>query len=465
MPDPKPPSQEDLAKQEAELRHRSAIVKSSTALMPYGTPEELAEMMRRVRFMVPGGDNMTDREVAALSQAAFTVGLNPIVQECTWINGFVVCIRGLRRLGHEQLERRFGYHGYSEFDYRAITDLARRDELKIPDGALAFEAILVVRAKKMAWSNTLTEIREALGKDAPWQQVLDLAGPPPEARGYGYITKEQMAELDSPLWYHKCAAKANNVVARRASGGGTWFACALKGPAPCPSCNEASRARENSMPHIQRAMKRAEAHAWKQECDLPFAFGHGGEGMIEDEDAPELAQVIDGKVIDLDAKAVELAKQTHMTGEQFEQYRELVSEEQQHQAERASMPAEERKATARADEEALFPDVGKTPPAAPPTIPAPDPKGKRSGRKWPSVYTEMALREGFAQNGPNAVGAMNLSPWADPETKICTVDDMKVWLQYYRGQRNRQLKADPRAAASEATEMYYDSQGKIGLIG
>ena len=134
------------------------------------------------------------------------------------------------------------------------------------------------------------------------------------------------------------------------------------------------------------------------------------------------------------------------------------------------LPAPLSRATIEEDEEVTdiaesteFPDVGKTPSPVP-AEPTSEAKSKPIPRKWPSVYVEMALREGFAQNAPNVVGAMNLSPWADPETKICTVDDMKVWLQYYRGQRNRQLKADPRAAASEATEMYYDSQGKNGPI-
>ena len=70
------------ARAEEKLRKRGELVQASPGLLPYGTPQELAEMVGRVKFMVPGGDKLKDNEIWALAQASFALGLNPIIGEC-----------------------------------------------------------------------------------------------------------------------------------------------------------------------------------------------------------------------------------------------------------------------------------------------------------------------------------------------------------------------------------------------
>ncbi len=288
------------AEDQKELERRSALVKASPQLAPYGTPEQLAEMVKRVKFMVPGGDRLDDNAAYALATAAFVHGLNPIIGECWWIpgSGFMPGIRGLRRLGREQLG---AYGATAEIAFKIIEKPKERERYKIPLGALAFKAILRNSKKRRDWVDDAKKLREALGPDAPYDVLLENIGDLPQTIGYGYVTEEQMEEMDNPRWYHKCKVNTEANVHDRSFWKDkkkiTWKARELRGPDNCPDCGNKSKAKSNAMPHVQRAQKRSEAHAWKMECDLPFDV-HPGEDVLAEMD--ESALSLEAGALDLE---------------------------------------------------------------------------------------------------------------------------------------------------------------------
>ena len=265
------------AQAEEKLRQRSELVRASPRLLPYGTPEELAEMVGRVRFMVHGGDKLKDKEIWALSQASFTLGLNPIIGECWWLPGlgFMPGIKGLRRLGRNQFAER---DAHEDLYFDLITKNTDFELYKIPLESLAFFCKGTVSDKRRAQAEDAKVWRDALGPDAPYEVILKRVGPPTETIGIGFVTAEQMEELDNPRWYHVCSANpdVNTVHIYKK------FQRELRGSDPCPDCAKKSYARINAMPHTQRAQKRAEAHWWKQECDLPFNVLPSGTGFAEE---------------------------------------------------------------------------------------------------------------------------------------------------------------------------------------
>jgi len=213
------PTQAEKVEKAKEAKRRSALVRQSSALMPYRTPEELAEMVSRMKFMIPGGDKLNDQEIWGLSQASLIHGLNPLMKEIFWIDGPSPGIPGLRRKGKEQLMEIYGENGKPNLEFRVMTNPEKRVELEIPEDALAFECHGSVPAKKQAHAE--------LSKTQVWTKV--------------FVLRDRV----------------------------------------CPDCAAPSWKEPSSYSHVQHAQKRAEAHFWKMECDLPFDISPSGEGMAD----------------------------------------------------------------------------------------------------------------------------------------------------------------------------------------
>jgi len=283
-------TQAEQAQKQHEAKRRSALVRQSQALMPYRTPEELAEMVGRMRFMIPGGDKLTDQEIWGLSQAALIYGMDPLMGELFWIDGPSPGIRGLRRKGKDQLMGIYGENGKPNLDFRIINEIEIRAELGIPEGALAFECRGSVPAKKQAHAELAKSYAEA---GAPWEDIKEMIGPPPVTIGYGYLTKEEMYEKECPEWWHECTDKTMNTQKRKIwkDGKNVWTECYALRERICPKCASSSWKEPSNYSHIQHAQKRAEAHFWKIECDLPFDIKPSGEGF---RDLGEWDDVIEG---------------------------------------------------------------------------------------------------------------------------------------------------------------------------
>jgi hypothetical protein len=237
-------------------------------------------------------------------------------------------------------------------------------------------------------------------------------GPMPATVGIGYLSAEEMERKDVPKWWHKCRSQNGK-------------AKPLFGFDPCPECGEKSFATPPVFGHAQHAMKRAEAHWWKQAADLPFAITPSGEGAADLDDVPI---TIAGTWKDVTPETLAAA-----SPDQVEAHMEQVQQLEEHKAVQAAKTPEARKADAKAGSDALF-GAGD---------PAP--------RSWPDAdVTRVAkLWEGNGVMPPethvkHVIMAMNLSPFG-PDTPD---GDWVIYGKAYRGRRDEGLSS--KAASIQA---------------
>lgn len=417
---------------EEKLRKRSELVRASPRLLPYGTPEELAEMVGRVKFMVHGGDKLKDKEIWALSQASFMLGLNPIIGECWWLAGlgFMPGIKGLRRLGRNQFAER---DAHEDLYFEMITETTDFEAYKIPLGSLAFFCKGTVSDKRRAQAEDARVWRDALGPDAPYDVILKRVGPPTETIGIGFVTAEQMEELDNPRWYHVCKKKDENLASAY-----NKMQRELRGQDPCPDCDKKSYAKSNAMPHTQRAQKRAEAHWWKQECDLPFNVLPSGTGFAEDLN-------FDGIVPDSNLLEGSFLPNSIKTGEEVEKYRDLKKESDENNNKLDELDEGELKEQAAEASETLFGEDEEDE----------DPKEQR---RTPSFWREDVLQAivecGYADNDFEAAGMLSHSAF-HPSVGV---DPAIFYSKYYRVNRDEDLA--PVKAGAKAFQKYTEEFGK-----
>jgi hypothetical protein len=336
----------------------------------------------------------------------------------------MVGIRGWRRKGREWGDTH--ELGLPDLRFDLITDAVERERFEIPAGAMAYRCIggwPVARAKYVQDAVTL---REALGKDAPYQVILDTMGPMPVTIGIGYLTAEEMERKDNPKWWHKC---------KQAGGRGV----PLLGFDPCPECGEKSFAQPPAFGHAQHAMKRAEAHWWKQAADLPFAITPSGDGAADLEDVPI---TIAGTWKDVTPDSMKSA-----SPDQVEAHLEQVNQDEKHKAEQAAKTPEQRTADAKVGNDTLF---GADKPSQVGTVADPKP------RNWPGDVVEMAEKVWKAgmimppdTHVKHVVMLLNLSPF-DPD--FVTEDQLVKWGKFYRGHRDEGMSS--KQAAIQAKEDY-----------
>lgn len=314
----------------AETSRRRALVKASPALQPYGTFEEVQELVRRFKVMCPETKEMTDSEIVAYAQVAYLHGLNPLpaVREVCWIPGIGphIGIRGLRRKGREWADARD--LGVPDHVPSLMLDAVEREQQDIPLGALCYKIVGGFPALRRAWAEDAVRLRDALGPSAPWEALVDLLGPRPTTTGYGYVTKEEMDRRNSPAWWHKCPS---------ANGKGVKNI----GFSPCAGCGKESYAELPKFSNAALAMKRAEAHWWKQATDIPFQVSPSGDGIAIMDDVPI---VVEGQIVDLPP----------MSASEAELYFDLQRATEAHAADQAGRSPEEIREAGYSASETLF---------------------------------------------------------------------------------------------------------------
>lgn len=345
--------QKKAAARSKAKKEERAIIKSSTALQPFGTAEELAILIKRFKYMIPHAKDLTDGQIMSFAHSAIAYGLDPVVRQCCWIpgSGFYPMIAGTRKLGREFFENTYA-DSRSNREYDKIVNAEELELYDIPPDAVAFKCTGEVTALVLAWTESGKEIREALGSDAPWEAVKEMMGPRPTTIGIGYITAEEMWEKDNPRWWHECKNKENNTEPFK----GRPKQYVRRGHDDCPDCGKASWATVNKYPHTQCAQKRSERHWWTQAADLTFQIRPTGEGLVDE------SAIIEGQFTELDIPEFK-------TGEELAKYLKLVAESEEHAAELATLSPEERKARADRAVELLY---GKEPEPAPDRGPKPE---------------------------------------------------------------------------------------------
>lgn len=348
----------------------------SGGITGYGSRAEVRELVQRLKIMAPGGMSLKDNEALALAQYSFSMGLNPLVGECWFIKdkqgnplGMMPGIKGYRRKAQEQASKK-GSDYWLEFE--EITSPEERALMQIPEGALAVKARLYEMHKTQAYANSAKQLADA---GAPWNEIRGIIGDKPYFEGISFIKPAEMATLERG---------------------------------------------KLQMPHIQRARKRAEAHALKQAFHLPFGFDQdeGGTELIMDD------YVIEGS---------------------------FVQEQAPEQIEAGAAEAEEELFSQETAEEAV------TEPEPEPEWPIPE--------EWVEWFRAPALNIMPPDAHPKHIEAlMNLSPFELSEDKTVwlygarriTKPQLKVWLKEYRVLRDGEMKAAEAAAgATNSWEVKY----------
>ncbi len=231
--DPTPKEEQALEAASADWLH---------PLEPYGPRKALEELTRRLMLMDTSKNPLNVNEAMLVIQTASTTQLNPFAQELwAWVSIYqgkrkltiMPGRRGLLRLAREQAEH-IGTHFNEE--YRRITDPEERAELAIPAGALAFECKVFDSLTRELWVKSFTDLNKA-GLKA--DEVLAQIGNSPYARGYGFVTADEMKTLDDG---------------------------------------------KNTMAHAERASKRAFMSGLKKKFDLPFGAITGVQSGMTFED-------------------------------------------------------------------------------------------------------------------------------------------------------------------------------------
>lgn len=203
----------------------------SKELVALGSRVEIRELTRRIQTMAPGGIKLTPEQALTLAQYSFSLGANPLVGEA-WalvdkngkMLGLMPGIRLYRRRADEKDER-LGDVRWLESE--VIADSERRASMGIPaDVVLAVRVRLYRQSQTKAYADMATSLSQA---GAPWDDIKQIAGMKPYIEGVGYLTQAE----------HTALERAGD---------------------------------SNKMPHLQRVLKRAEAHALKQAYSLPFGF-------------------------------------------------------------------------------------------------------------------------------------------------------------------------------------------------
>lgn len=183
-----------------------------TNLTLWGDRDEIRELSSRLaKLALPGGRKLTEPESLALAQASVAHRLDPWNGEIWMIpnTGLMIGIKGLRKTARAQVRGNY----WTEF--RRITDPTERDEMAVPDGALAYECSLYDTETISIYTATIEAMRKT---DMPWDTIMGIVGSRPRTQGIGY---------------HK-------------------------------------RGEPTKMTPVQCAMKRAEADALKRRFDVPF---------------------------------------------------------------------------------------------------------------------------------------------------------------------------------------------------
>ena len=174
----------------------TTLTTKATALQPWGERADIRELSTRLRVMLPGGGKLDEREITALAQGAVSHGLDPLNGEIWMIpgRGLMVGIKGLRKKAHDQVRGNF----WTEF--RLITTDEERLALRVPPGAMAYEARLFDTENITTYTDAVAKLSKA---GIPWEVIERMVGSKPYTVGYGVLKAGEKTVMDPT----QCAMK------------------------------------------------------------------------------------------------------------------------------------------------------------------------------------------------------------------------------------------------------------------
>lgn len=168
--------------------------KSMTA---WGKRDDVRELRERLQTMLPNGNKLSQTELAALAQGAMMHGLDPLNGEIWMIptRGLMIGIKGLRKKAREQMKG-----GNFFINFREIANEEERTRLRIPAGALAYEARLFDSENIMMYVNAVEKLTKA---GCPFEVARDMLGDKPYTSGIGILKPGEPTKMDA----NQCARK------------------------------------------------------------------------------------------------------------------------------------------------------------------------------------------------------------------------------------------------------------------
>jgi hypothetical protein len=224
------------------------LVKANTTMQAFGTSDEVKALDKRLQLMLPGADKLTPGQRLALAQAAIAHGLDPFNGEIWMIpgRGLMVGVKGLRKKAHEQVR------GNYWIDFRFIDSESEREQLRIPKGALAYEARLFDTENINTYVGAVEKLT---GAKIPWEAVERMVGSKPYTSGIGVLAPGEPTKMQP----------------------------------------------------MQCAMKRAEADAIKRRFDVPFG--------METADDDQLPDVVPGEFVVVENEPANATPETSAQGD------------------------------------------------------------------------------------------------------------------------------------------------------
>jgi hypothetical protein len=362
-----------------------------TAIVPMGTRKVVKEMAYRIQKMAPGGMKLTAAECVVLAQYAISLEANPLVGE-VWLMknqysgevlGLAPGIKLFRRKADEQDDKR-GDHHYVEC---YALNMDERKEYLIPDGALAYRAVLRVKSINDDYTKNCAEMNKING--ITWEDIRKALGDRPYIEGIGILTLEEMKSLDKNT--------------------------------------------RNKMPHIERVKKRAEAAALKVHYHLDFGFVQLAAGI-------DMSATLADDFIDLKATLVpddqpkgEVSKPDPAASTEFDQSAANVSR-MMDEAEGVGKPdlrsPEEQEITKRKSRAAMWPEMETS-------------AGKR---KWPPATVAFMVEKYGLKSDYEAKARLDLSPLPF-DAPIPEVEKWGDIYQQFRDEGDKPAECGTKASA------------------
>lgn len=168
----------------------------STGLEVWASRDDVRELQKRLKLMLPGGQNLKDDQLLALAQGAVAHGLDPLNGEIWMIpgRGLMVGVKGLRKKAREQVRGNFW------IDFREIDNPEERQRLRIPEKALAYEARLYDSENIRTYADAVSEFTK---RGIPFEHVAQIIGTRPFTVGIGVLKAGENTKMEPS----QCAMK------------------------------------------------------------------------------------------------------------------------------------------------------------------------------------------------------------------------------------------------------------------
>jgi hypothetical protein len=266
--------------------------------------------------------------------------------------------------------------------FRLITDAAERERLHIPEGALAFYCTSEDYLSITTWQSMVTTMKDA-GVSA--DKLLEKAGDPPCDWGIGYVTAEEMENLE--YWHDRNGKRGRKL--------------------------------EVKMTHVERAQKRAYMAALRKR----WAAYEEPEQVASSLDTD--AYIVEGEWMEAPIPAEHASETREDLKAAAEDAAETLYGDQGEPASKPSTP------------------VKSPSPAKPATPEAPPP----AERMFDNALIEELAKEGLAPTKAEAAAMLGHSPWRYKATPMKKAT-LKAWCRGYNRGIDEGLEPDAAASAA-----------------